>query len=218
MSGGTAAAGTVAAGTAAAGTAAAGTAAATAATAASAGAAASTFSMASLLPYLSAASIASSAIGAVSQSKAASASAKYNAQVQANNATIAQNNATLAGQEGAANAAIEQQKTRANVGAIKAAQSANGVDVNSKSSLDVRSSAAQLGELNAITIRSNAARDAYRYQTAASGSTAQSELNKSEAKSDTAAGYIDAGSTILGGVVKGSKSGLWDSFNESKGL
>lgn len=153
-----------------------------------------------------------SALGSITSGQAASKSAKYNAAVAANNAQTAQNNATLAGQEGAANANIEQQKTRANVGEIKAAQAANGVNVNKGSAVDVQSSAAELGELNAINIRSNAARSAYGYQTQAASDKAQSELDKQEASFDSTAGLEKAGTTLLGNSTEGSQSGLWGNW------
>lgn len=168
--------------------------------------------------YLAAASLGMQALGQIRQGQAAAASAKYNSQVQANNAQIAQNNAALAGEQGAANAGIEQQKTRAAVGGIKAAQAANGIDVNSGSAVDVRSSAAELGELNAITIRSNAAKTAYGYQTQQSSDMAQSQLDRQEAKFDVQAGYMNAGTTLLSGANKGNQAGVWDSFTSSKSM
>lgn len=163
-------------------------------------------------------SLASSALGSIAQGRQSSASAKYNSEVQSNNAEIASRNATLAGQEGAANAAIEQQKTRANVGAIKSAQAANGVDVNTGSAVDVRSSASELGELNAITIRNNAVKTAYGFQTSATSDEAQSQLDKEQAKYDTEAGDINAGTTLLSKGASGSQSGLWNTFNNSSSL
>lgn len=139
------------------------------------------------------------AIGQYQQGQAASESAKYNSQVAENNATIARQNAVWAGQEGEANAAAKEQQTRATLGSIKAAQGANGVDVNSGSNLDVRSSAEQLGELDAINIRANAARSAYGYQTTASNQEAQSGLDKYEAESSSTAGDIGAGASLLTG-------------------
>lgn len=140
------------------------------------------------------------AIGAIQQGKAASASANYNSEVAANNAKIATQNANLAIQEG--NAAVEQQqvKTRAEVGAIKANQAAGGIDVNTGSAVDVRSSAAQTGELSAINIRANAARTAYGYQTGAASDTGQAALDKSEASSAGIAGDIGGAATALSGA------------------
>ena len=159
---------------------------------------------ASNLAYASAAASIGSAvvggIGAISQGQAASASANYNAQVAQNNAKIAQQNATWAAQQGETQAATQEAKTRATVGAEKAAQAASGIDVNSGSAVDVRSSAAALGELNALTVRSNAARQAYGYQTQAASDTGQAALDKSQASSASEAGFLNAGTTVLGGL------------------
>jgi len=159
-----------------------------------------------------------SAYSAVQQGKQQAASANYNAAVAANNAQIATQNATVAGQVGAEQTAIEQQRTRAAIGGIKAAQGASGIDINSGSAVDVRSSAEELGQLNAITVRSNAARTAYGYQSQAKSDAAQAELDQQEAGYDKTAGYDKAATTLLGSAVSGSQSGLWGSFNQTKSL
>lgn len=161
---------------------------------------------------LTAASIGMQALGSIQQGNAAASSANYNARIQENNAKIAEQNSRFAAEQGAANAGVEQQKTRAQVGAIKAAQAANGVDVNSGSSVDVRSSAASLGMLNAITIRSNAARHAYGYQTEAASDRGQAALDRQQAKYAKTAGYVGAASSLIGGAAKGSQSGTWDDY------
>lgn len=173
---------------------------------------------ANALSIASLGSMALTGVSSIEQGREQAESAKYNSEVQANNATIATQNANLAGAEGAANAAIEQQKTRAQVGGIKAAQAANGVDVNTGSNVDVRSSAAELGELNAITIRSNAAKTAYGYQTQSVSDTAQSQLDQSQSKYAAEAGYVNAGSTLLSSAVKGGQSGLWGNYLSSNSL
>lgn len=175
---------------------------------------AGTSSFAGLSTAATLASGAISAVGSIEKGQASSAAAKYNAGIAQNNATIAQQNATFAGQEGQQNAAIAEGKTRAQVGAITAAQAANGVEVNSGSALDVRSSAAELGELNAINIRANAARQAYGFQTEATSDQAQAQLNKSQAQSDSTAGYISAGSTLLSAA--GNKNNNYSDFLSSQ--
>ena len=127
-----------------------------------------------------------SALGQMQQGKAASAAAKYNA-------TMATQNANLAGQVGEQNVANEQMKTRAQAGAIMANEAAKGVDVNSGSAVGVHSSAAALGELNALTIRSQAAQQAYGYQS-------QAAIDKSTAANDTTAGDINAAGTAFKGL------------------
>lgn len=143
--------------------------------------------------------------GQVEAGNAAAAASNYNATVAAENAKVADQNATWAAQAGEAQAGEESQKTRATVGSIKAAQAANGIDVNTGSAVDVRSSAAELGQLSAINIRSNAARTAYGYQTASSSQTAQSQLDTYNAQQERLAGETGASTTILGGV---SNAGL----------
>lgn len=156
------------------------------------------------------------AYGAISSADAASASAKFNAATAAQNQQIATQNANLAEAAGEQQAGMAQQKTRAEVGAIKASQAASNVDVNSGSAVDVQSSAADLGELNAITIRSNAAKQAYGYETQSTGYQDQSNLDTSQAANATTAGGITAGSTILGGV--GSAGSNYANFlNQSSG-
>lgn len=145
-------------------------------------------------------STALSAYGAYEQGQASKAAAGYNAQLAANNAKVAQQNAAYAGAEGDVNAGNEGMKTRATVGAITANQGASGVRLDSGSSVATRESAAKVGMLNQQTIRSNAARTAYGYQTQAANATAQGQLYNYESKMANQSSYINAGSTILGGA------------------
>ena len=94
----------------------------------------------------------------------------------------------------------QQKKTKATIGAITAGQGANNLDVNSGSDLQVRTSAAQLGQLDALTIKNNAARTAWNEENQASSYTAQSQLDTSESKSSSLAGFINAGNSVLGGA------------------
>jgi metal-dependent amidase/aminoacylase/carboxypeptidase family protein len=131
---------------------------------------------------------------------AQSSAAKFNSEVAAENATLANQQATTAIQAGEQQAAMSQQKTRATVGAIEAGQAAGNIDVNSGSAVDVRSSASELGELDALTVRSNAARTAFGYETQAAADTGQSQLENYESDAATTAGDIGAGSSLLGGL------------------
>lgn len=150
-----------------------------------------------------------SRLAAQGQIKTATATAEsdlFNAGVDANNASILTHNATEAGQAGDANAGISEQKTGQQVAAIKANQAASGVDVNSGSAVGVRNSASATGMLDALTIRSNAAKQAYGFLTEAASSTAQSKLDKSKAAFDISAGNAEAQATILGGAAKAASS------------
>ena len=77
---------------------------------------------------------------------------------------MATQNAQFAGAEGEQQTAAEGAKTKAAVGATLANEGASGIDVDSGSNVDVRESEAKIGMLNALTIRSNAAKSLLRRQ------------------------------------------------------
>lgn len=152
-------------------------------------------------------STAMGAVGAISSAEAQSQAASYQAQIARNNAQLATENAHWATESGETQAAQQQMKTRAEVGSIEAAQAANGLDVNSGSAVDVRSSANSLGNLDALTIRSNAARQAYGYQVQNTNDIAEAQLDEAQAQSAMTAGTIGAFGSLLGGA--GSLAGGW---------
>lgn len=155
------------------------------------------------------------ALGSISAGNAAAAADNYNASIAEQDAKSATQNATWAAQAGEAQAGQESQKTRATVGSIKAAQAANGLDVNSGSAVDVRSSSSELGQLSAINIRSNAARTAYGYQVQSTSDEAQSKLDKFDASQSEIAGEVGAASSLLGG--SGSAATNYASFLKTNG-
>lgn len=147
-----------------------------------------------------------SAYGSIESSEATAAADKYNAAVAQNNAIIANNNASQAAAAGESQAEQTALQTRAKVGGLKANEAAAGVDVNSGSALDVRSSAQQLGELNAITVRSNAAKVAYGYQTQNMNDVAQAQLDQTAANNAITAGDINAAGNVVGGLSSAAGS------------
>jgi hypothetical protein len=155
------------------------------------------------------------AYGAIEQGNATSAADKYNAQIAANNAIIATQSANYAGAAGTAQAEQVGLQSRTKLGSIVANEGASGVDINSKSNLQVQSSARELGELNAITIRSNAARTAYGYQVQGANDTAQSNLDTFSAGQAETAGDIGAASSVLGGL--GSAASNYAKFTMNGG-
>lgn len=135
-------------------------------------------------------------MGAQQSSAAQTASARYQAQVMANNQTIAQRNADAALQAGQAAEQQQRQKTAAMIASQRAALAANGVDLSSGSALDLQADTATLGELNAQTVRNNAERHAWGYVAQADAAGAQSGLDMAQAGwAGTAGMYssLDAG-------------------------
>lgn len=160
-------------------------------------------------PILSIGSSLIGAAGQIKQGQAAAGAASYNAKVAAQNAQIATQNAGFAGAEGEANVGQSSAQTRAQSGATLANEGASGVNINSPSFQGIRTSEAEIGKLNAMTIRSNAARQAYGYQTQTTQFQNQAALDRAQQSYDKQAGFINAGATVLGGV---GQAGVYSKF------
>src|SRR6201999_2427854 len=101
------------------------------------------------------------AFGTYEQGQATAQADAYQAQVAANNAAIAKQQSKLDIQSGEITAQEQGLKTRAAVGQEKAAQGASGIDVNTGSAVDVRAGTAEMGMVDSLADRSNAAKKAY---------------------------------------------------------
>lgn len=195
----------------------AGTTAGTTAAAAGTGAAATGMSTTTALSLgTTAASGAVGGYGAVKQGEAQAAAAKFNAGVESQNAAISSQNAQIAEQSGEAQAGIQGQKTKQAIGASIAGEGASGVDVSSGSFTNVQSSERQLGEIDAMTIKSNAAREAYGYKVKSASEQGQSAVSAFEAANDTKGGKIAGASTFLGSL--GSADTAYQKYKISSGF
>ena len=145
------------------------------------------------------------AAGSIQQANATSASANYNAKVGDMNARISDQRARDALERGK----LDEQRKRMEVAQFKgrqqAAMASNGVDLSFGSPLDALVNTAVLGEVDALTVRSNAAREAYGYKVDAVNKRADATLNRMNADSAKTAGYLDAAGTLLGGIGDGWK-------------
>jgi hypothetical protein len=152
---------------------------------------------------LTAASTLVGAAGAKQQADASAEAQNYNAKVQDMNSTLAERRARDALERGR----LEEQQKREQVSQIqgkqKAAMAANGVDLTFGSPLDTLVDTATLGELDALTIRKSAAREAYDYKVQAVNSKADASLSRANAKATKTGGYLSAVGTVLTGAAKG---------------
>ena len=138
-----------------------------------------------------------SGIGAITGGIAQSNAASYNAQVAANNAKISQQNANSAAQAGEVQSTNQGLKEAGIAGQIKAAQAANGVDVNSGSAVNVQKSQAIEGQQDTENVLNNALLQAYGYRAQATSYESQSALDKQEAAQAPIAGTIGAVGSLL---------------------
>lgn len=142
------------------------------------------------------------AAGAVQQGQASAAASRYNAQIMDMNAVMSERRANDAMERGK----IEEQRKRQEVAKVKGAQTAamaaNGVDLSFGSPLDTLVDTAVMGELDALTIRTNTAREAYDYRVDAVNKRAGASLERMKGDNASTAGYLGAAGTILTGAGK----------------
>lgn len=142
--------------------------------------------------------------GQMQQASAQKASANYQSEVAASNQQQATQNAQFTAASGQEQAAQQEMKTRAQVGAIAAGEASSGVDVNSPTSTDVRTSQGELGQLDAQTIKSNAARQAYGYEVEGTQFGNQAAAETATGQNAEMAGEFGASGGLLSGVGNAS--------------
>jgi len=146
--------------------------------------------------------VASAGVSAVGQIQAANADAearRYNARVAEMNAELSRRRAKDAAERGARDEQRKRQEIAALKGKQQAALAANGVDLSFGSPLDTIVDTAMLGELDALTIRRNAANESYDYLVQAENGRADAVLNRMGADAAQTGGYLQAAGTLLGG-------------------
>ena len=151
------------------------------------------------------------AAGAAQQGQANATADRYQAQIAMNNNFLANQNAKWATQFGEIGAAQEGMKAGAAIGAMKANAGAEGIDVNTGSTALARSAADELSNVNALTIKSNTAREAYGYTVQGVDYATQATLDQQAAKDAISAGNLAAFGTLLSGA-----SSSFGQYNQSE--
>lgn len=131
------------------------------------------------------------AIGGLISAYSSIKQGQYQAGVARNNAQIAKQNAQYEIAAGKQEENAQRIKTGQLIGAARANAAASGIDANSGTPVNIQSDIGQLGELDSLTVRNNALRRAYGYQT-------QAATFKADAKQASSQGYLDAFGSLLG--------------------
>jgi len=152
-----------------------------------------------------------SAAGAMQGGQAAAAQAKYQAQVAKNNAIMANWAADDAINRGRSQEQIQRLKTAQLISRQRAALASNGVLVDAGSALNLVEDTAMIGEFDALTIRDNAAREAWQNRAQGANFTAEAQLAKMRASSAQQSGFGTAFGTLL--TTAGSVGSKWYDFN-----
>lgn len=187
------------------------------------------FSTTALAIYATVASVAAagiSAYGQMQQGKAANAAAQAQADMQTYNAAVARNNQIIAKR------AADDARLRGEHQAIKVKQAADqlrgrqlaafagaGVDVDSDTAIDVMAETAEIGKIDELTVKANAAREAMGFEQEAMGFERDAVLGIASAGANRSAGAfaqssanLAAAGSLAGGLA--SVSGKW--YNYSK--
>lgn len=145
----------------------------------------------------------SAAVGtysAISSANSQAAAAAYQAQVAQNNAQIASMNANAAIQTGNTQLQAQQERAAQQMGMVRAAIGASGVEMDSGSALREQQGLAEVNQLNEATITSNAARSAWNYRNQGADFTAQAGLDQLKGQQAEAAGIVGGFSSLLSGA------------------
>lgn len=151
-------------------------------------------------------------IGQQAAGKAAQAKANYESKVASNNQIVAERNAADARERGKAQEQEHRIKIAQLKGRQRVVQAANGIEIDSGSALDILSDTAEIGELEALTIRNNAERQAVNFENQAQdfGVSSANSIIAGQNQSD-AANFSSFG-TLIGGA--GSVAGQWYNFKK----
>lgn len=142
------------------------------------------------------------AAGAVQQGKAANASAQYNAKVADMNAKLSERQARDAVARGAIEEQQQRMKTSLTLGQQRAAMAANGVDLKFGSPLDTLVDTATMGELDALTIRTNTYREERDIRQQGFNAQGQAAMSRAEGAAAKSGGFLSAVGTVLGGGAR----------------
>lgn len=145
---------------------------------------------------LAALSIGATVTSGFVQAASQRAAAKFQKGIFDYNAKVAEAQATIAEQRGSEMANRARQKARRLIGSQRAALGAQGLDPNAPASLDIQTETALIGELDAMTIRNNAALEAWGFRTQATGFTSQGRLASFAGRSKAVGSIISAGASV----------------------
>lgn len=163
-------------------------------------------------------SVAGGIFNAFGQSEAGSSGAKmygYQASVARMNADIAKQNARWSSMAGEVEAQRSGMQTKSKIADIKEAQSGSGFDVNTGTLAETRESQREVGFADQATIRSNAARRAFGYETEAEQNKAQAGVYDMAAKQSKTAGKMKAIGSLIGTAA--SVSSKWKTYDYTFG-
>lgn len=168
--------------------------------------------MCTIAMALQGAGMAMQVMGAMDQAEAQRNQYNYQAQVARNNATMAEYQARDVLERGQREEQNRRLKTAAMFGDQRAQLAANGVDLGEGSATELLTTTKFMGENDALTIRNNAARDAWGYRNKAQGFLDEASMKRgtADAIDPTMAGatsMLTSAGSVADSWYKAKKSG-----------
>lgn len=154
-----------------------------------------------------------SAFGQMEQGKASQQSALYQAAVAKNNKIVAERAAEAEKMQGLIESEQNDLKVRGVAGAQKAAQAANGIDVNTGTALAIRKGTVEMGTYDSEMIRANAGKKAYNYLVQAQNFESEAQFKTMQGEQALKASKTAAFGTLIG--TASSLAGKWGNFKNS---
>lgn len=152
-----------------------------------------------------------SGAGAATSASASADSFRFKAGIASMNATIAKQNAAYALSTGEIKAGNYGMRASQEIAGTKVTQAGSGLDVNSGTGVAVRQSQQDVAKFDQDTIRADATRTSYGYETKAASDTAEAQMDTRAASNAEAAGKLGILSSIIG--TAGSVASKWTQGN-----
>ena len=143
---------------------------------------------------------------------AAEDQANYQASVDRNNQIISGWQADDALARGAEEERRTRLRTAQTIGSQRVSFAANNVDLGSDNVIDTQADTAMFGELDALTVRSNAEREAYQYKVQGMNYGAGAAASTLAGKNAQNAAKIGMGTSLLSGAA--SVSDRWSTYKK----
>lgn len=139
-------------------------------------------------------------VGAAASGYSQYKQSQFQAHVAKNNAIISANNADAARLAGSEAESAKRLETGRRVGGALAAQGASGVDVSYGSPSEYRGALVNEGELDALTIRHNAASSALGFAQQSAGFSSESSMSRRAGAAALAGAAVNIGASYIGGA------------------
>lgn len=156
-----------------------------------------------LLVGATALSAGSSLLNASNQSKALRMQGDYQQQIAYSNARQAELMAGDVTERGAKESALVKRKARQIIGTQRASLAGQGVDVNTGTALRIQDEAFTMGELDALTVKNNAWREAWGYKTEAKNLRYQGRIANMTARLQARNTMLTGGLGAFGSILQG---------------